>query len=315
MQHTESPALGTDITALDAIGSGHLAALVLDLTGQEGSAGPAESFMEGDERVYVDGSRSPSVYGTGTEDAFNGGFYYANGAFSLPTHGAGPEGDAPATRGTQSQYRIFATDGVAWRSSVHWGIEHGGGDETAGESASATAWWYADSVRPLTVTDRMDTGDVSSVVGHAMRGAVDRVGPTSAYFEGDQDGNVPVSTYVVGGEIYPAPPAEDSPEGVTASGVTFRGPVSFRMAIGRNNQGIVLRRMWNDGTFGSALAVRIDNTAAGTWFVPDVNSSKQWREDDFAVPSALTAGKRQVRVTLIPLGPFPENLYGFEALS
>ena len=41
--------------------------------------------MEGDERVYFDRSRSPSIYGTGTEDMFDGGFYYEKGRLH-PAH-------------------------------------------------------------------------------------------------------------------------------------------------------------------------------------------------------------------------------------
>ena len=43
--------------------------------------------MEGDERVHFDGSRSPAIYGTGTEDFFSGAYYYNRGRFTLPDHG------------------------------------------------------------------------------------------------------------------------------------------------------------------------------------------------------------------------------------
>ena len=45
------------------------------------------SHLEGDERISVDGSRSPQIHGTGLEDFFSGGFYFIRGAFTLPTHG------------------------------------------------------------------------------------------------------------------------------------------------------------------------------------------------------------------------------------
>jgi Protein of unknown function (DUF2961) len=41
---------------------------------------------EGDERIYIDRSNTPQIYGTGTEDFFDGGYYYfPNGAFTGAT--------------------------------------------------------------------------------------------------------------------------------------------------------------------------------------------------------------------------------------
>ena len=47
----------------------------------------ASYFLEGAERVYTDGSPSPRWYGTGTEDFYEGGWYFNNGTlFSDPLH-------------------------------------------------------------------------------------------------------------------------------------------------------------------------------------------------------------------------------------
>jgi hypothetical protein len=311
--HSETPGLGTDISVLDDPGSGHLAAMVLDLVGQEGSQGALESFMEGDERVHVDGSRSPSVYGTGTEDAFNGGFYYASGAFTLPTHGAGPEGTAPLARATQSQYRIYADDGIRWERGLHWGIEHGGGGETPGEVAAAAVWWYG-GPPTLARTDDVDASDPASAAAHNLNGG-GAPASLAAYFEGDRDGNLPVSSYVIGGEIYPAPPAAVSPEGFTARGLTFTGPLSFTVAVDPANRGVILRRLWDDGAAPSHLDVAVDGRPVGAWVVPDVNPSKRWREDDFEIPAALTAGARTLRLTLTPAPGGPEAVFHLDVFS
>ena len=87
---------------LDATGSGRLASYVMDVSDPDaplsGESG-GQWFMEGDERVYVDGLRSPSIYGTGTEDEFDGGYYFNHGAFTLPFNGAGPLGQTSPTAG------------------------------------------------------------------------------------------------------------------------------------------------------------------------------------------------------------------------
>ncbi|HYO52263.1 DUF2961 domain-containing protein [Archangium sp.] len=38
--------------------------------------------LEGDERVHVDGSLTPQLYGTGTEDFYESGWYFSRGTFS-----------------------------------------------------------------------------------------------------------------------------------------------------------------------------------------------------------------------------------------
>lgn len=71
--------------------------------------------LEGDERIYVDDSQSPAVYGTGTEDYFNGGGYFEEGLFSRPIHGSNFQflkhnTDATTLDGysEDSAWRIFA---------------------------------------------------------------------------------------------------------------------------------------------------------------------------------------------------------------
>jgi hypothetical protein len=295
--------LGRDFPVLRTTGSGRLAALVLDyLDGAPTSGLGLQSFMEGDERVHVDGSRSPSLYGTGTEDAFNGGFYYANGAFTLPTHGAGPYTRNADTGGAQSQYRVFGDDGVLWGSALDYGMEHGGGDEHSGERVAATTFSYR---APPT----------RRVTGVADLGAPTRT--LDAYFEGDHDGNLPVSTVAVGGLYYPAPPPSASPEGFAASGIAFAAPVSYTLAVDPRNRGVTLRRLTDRGSVPAPLAVTVDGAPAGTWTSVAQTSSgaKRWLEDDYALGPGLTAGRSALRITLTPAPGTQASLYRLEALS
>jgi len=302
---------------LAARGSGRLAALVLDvLDGGPGTGAPgSQFFMEGDERVHVDGARSPSIHGTGTEDTFNGGFYYRAGAFTLPTHGAGPFITQPDGGGAQSQYRVFADDGVRWSSALAFGMEHGGGDERPGGTVAATTFSYR-SAPALRRRDSVRFGDAASEAAHALGGAFARRALT-AYFEGDHDGNVPVSTVVIGGFYYPAPPPEASPEGVEADGIAFTGPVSLTLRTDPRNRGVVLRRLTDQAPPLVPLAVSVDGAPAGTWASATAiaNPTKRWLEDDFALPPELTSGRSAIRVTLTPAGASSAALYGLEALS
>ena len=298
-QFVEESRRGFDFTALEAGGSGRLAAWVLDLIGAPGSdRGPLQFFLEGDERVHVDGSRSPSIYGTGTEDAFNGGFYYNRGPFSLPTHGAGLFLSRGDTRGARSQYRVFGADGFLWENGIRFGMEHGGGDELDGQTTISTAFWYS-GPRRLRRTDVLRLAKRRSRRAHRLRGRVTRARLT-AYFVGERDGNGTFSPYpLTGGREYPAPPPEESPQAHTARGISFTSPVSFRLRVGRRNCGVVLRRLLDAGG-PSTVRVRVDGRRVGPWRVTEPNPAKRWLADDFALHSRHTAGKRRIRVRLAP---------------
>ena len=85
----------------------------------------SRGYLEGDERFYTDGSPSPALYGTGTEDYYNSGWYFMMGTYSRalwgnPTHRVFPNYDMTGT------YRLHVGDAVHYLDSVRLGIEHGG---------------------------------------------------------------------------------------------------------------------------------------------------------------------------------------------
>ena len=301
-RHTEeTTTIGRDFTVLDDGARGRLAAWVLDLTGQP-TSGTAQTFMEGDDRVRVDGSRSPTVYGTGTEDAFNGGFYYANGAFTLPTHGAGPLSSVPIDVGRQSQYRVFAADGPRWERGIQFTMEHGGSDEAV-TGAANTVFFYG-RAGDLAVTD---------AAAHDLAGT-HRDTTLTAYFEGPHDGTFRPPLVPVGLLSDIAVPSQLSSDAVTASGISFTSPVSFTVTSSRANCGVVLRRLLDSAT-PSRVMVSDNGHPIGVWAVLEANSSKRWKEDDFELPAAATAGIDRQRITLSPLGAAAETMYGLTVLS
>ncbi len=95
-------------------------------------------YLEGDEMVYVDGEKKPSINGTGTEDFFNSGWYFMDGEFSAPDHGLIIKNDSLHRI---AAYRFMIGDQVPFRKSIKFTIEHGDRD---GEVAdySSTAYWY-----------------------------------------------------------------------------------------------------------------------------------------------------------------------------
>ena len=52
-RRVETTTVGRDFTILDAVGSGRMVSMVVDILGHEGSSA-FETYLEGDDRVYVD---------------------------------------------------------------------------------------------------------------------------------------------------------------------------------------------------------------------------------------------------------------------
>lgn len=274
---------GVDYTLLDAGGAGKVLGLSYTEQGQFQSSLP--TFMEGDERVHFDGSRSPAIYGTGTEDLFGGAYYYTK-LFTLPDHGATAKEDTTPGMAQTAQYRLFVNDPWSFRDGIHFGIEHAGGD---GQQTSnhSVVYWYGTGHRQMRQTDAFEvTGDT----------------PLTAFFEGDHDGNVATPGEVTVTKGSNPPPAGTDPQGeaVTASGLSHPAgaTIAFTARLDPANNGAILRRLMDQGTFGQRAEVSIDGEPAGIWFTPGNNASKRWVESDFALAAALTAGKQQINVQL-----------------
>jgi hypothetical protein len=62
--------------------------------------------------------------------------------------------------------------------------------------------------------------------------------------------------------------------------------------------------------------VLVDGRAAGLWRQPLGNPHQRWLEDSFHVPADLSANRRDVRITLVPLDDEPAwHAAGYQALS
>jgi len=121
-------------TVLEAKGRGHFVGLNMSMQPYERSLW----YLEGDEMVYVDGEKFPSIYGTGTEDYFTAGWYFKNGTFNAPYHGLIVKDDS---LGRISAYRHHIPDPIPFKKSIKFTIEHGHKNEEICDFSS-TAYWY-----------------------------------------------------------------------------------------------------------------------------------------------------------------------------
>ncbi len=120
---------------MEARGRGLLVGLSATLQGPR-----SQRHLEGDETIVADGR---ALHGTGTEDFFEGGFYWFYGTRSLPlvgspAHHAGRRG---CPRDCRSMYRWLIADAVPFGRSLRFTLEHGDRNRVAGRY-STTALWY-----------------------------------------------------------------------------------------------------------------------------------------------------------------------------
>ena len=129
-------AAGMPVTVLETTGRGHYVGTLLSM---QPSSGSSLSYLEGDERVFIDGEASPSIIGTGTEDYFSSGWYYDTGAYSAPYHGVPIKDEA---HGRISTYRWHIEDPIPFRERFRFEIEHGGTNDAPGVEYASVAYWY-----------------------------------------------------------------------------------------------------------------------------------------------------------------------------
>ncbi len=135
--HRQTTVNGEYFHILNTTGRGVYVGEHTDMQGDRGLG-----FLEGDEKLFTDGETFPSIYGTGTEDFYTGGWYFDEGPFNLAYHGCTVKSDAFSRI---SAYRYQITDCVPFQHDIKVEIEHGGTNDYPGADYSCVAFWYQDS--------------------------------------------------------------------------------------------------------------------------------------------------------------------------
>jgi hypothetical protein len=272
----------SDWLFLDAFGRGKFVGVSHTIE-RSPSSRTFRGYLEGDERIYVDGSRTPQIHGTGAEDFYEAGWYFNRGAFSTPSNGHAAEEsrEAGCLLECDSAFRLMIGDAVAFGSALRFGIEHGPrNDEPA--IYGSTAFYYLQPRSALRRTDALDVGDASSEQAHGSAGGWGAPWTLEATFEGD-DNKVLQSD----------------------DGRSSTAPFEFTLVIDRRNAGVRLRRLADQEQPYQAARVLVDGRTAGIWQQPLGNPRHRWLEDTFDVPAALTGSRRELRIRLEPLPGAP----------
>jgi hypothetical protein len=129
---------GELFTLLETTGRGHLVGVVLQ---SQGLKPGLPLFFEGDDQTTIDGEKV--IFGTGSEDFFNGGWYDLPGRWdgrrSYPLSGClGYSKDLGRTGG----YRFFLGDAYPFRGHIHQTIEHGGENNSVPTDYASVTYFY-----------------------------------------------------------------------------------------------------------------------------------------------------------------------------
>ncbi len=149
--------LGEYVQLLNAIGTGKYVGMSLN------AQGISPWMLEGDEVAWVDGELTPSIHGTGTEDYFSGAWYFKNGPFHLPFHGAPMLELRPLGQASRvSLYRFHLLDPISFQERMRLNLEHGQENTMQGSDYSFTVFYYQNephraSFRTLPVLARLQT--------------------------------------------------------------------------------------------------------------------------------------------------------------
>lgn len=127
---------GRPVEVLDARGRGHYVGTLASMRPLQGSR---LGYLEGDERIFIDGEGEPSIIGTGTEDYFSSGWYYDTGEYSAPYHGVTIKDEE---RGRINTYRWHIEDPIPFRERLRFTLEHGGTNDQPGVEYATVAFWY-----------------------------------------------------------------------------------------------------------------------------------------------------------------------------
>lgn len=290
--HEEKPTTpGSDFVYADLTGSGKIIATVL---GVDPLTPSNKGWWEGDLRTSVDGIRTVQIHGTGHEDDHLGGWSneFLRRPFSLPMQGS-PRTDILDPRpelqinGRMSTYRLWT--GIPFYQSVRHSTEHGSSNQRSANYAAAT-FLYRQPRSRIVRTDGFDVGDATAAAAHGYDAPRNKESSLTSAFEGESDA------------------------ALTATLHEYDAPVELKLAIDPNNDGVELRRVFDQTEAPSLGVVVVDGVqVARVVTLGPCSRSRRWAERDVFIPAQITRGKSSITVRWVPTRRF--TAARFEAWS
>ena len=275
---------GEYYTILSASGAGKLVGVALSMSGDYFGE-HSRFYLEGDAVLYVDGKISHDMHGTGTEDFFNGGWYFNNGTQVNPLFGCVAH-NYRNNRDRTAMVRNMVTDSITWRNGINLVMEHGGNNNRSDCDVYALSYYYS-SEGMLEKTDGFSVDEEKYTA----------VGANSATVQGSFEA---LYKNRVKSAVFCS--VDDYSE--------------FTVNLTPGNKGVILRRLMNGTILGQRAKVYVDGVFAGIWKESQRNALGYLRWEDYMISSSFTSNKESITVRLVndassdvEIIPWTESVY------
>jgi hypothetical protein len=121
---------------LEATGRGHFVGVTQSVLQNQN-----DWFGEGDDMMFIDGDKMPTINGTGTEDYYNGAWDFYGQQFDYPHNGAPLITGGERIGSRYSLYRWHLESPIAFEQSIRVTIEHGHANHRS-DNFYSVAYWY-----------------------------------------------------------------------------------------------------------------------------------------------------------------------------
>ena len=300
--------------------------------------------LEGDPRIFLDDSRTPQGWGTGTEEWGGGGDYWGGENMTIPLagHPLGKKLDeiTHPLDSINSAYRFLIADYFPFGKRAVINLEHGGINNST-EHYSGVCYWYGIDAASLVLTDALAVFNPEDARRHNYKctSASEPYALVSRYEWGPDHDLQSQHSLSPGqkGQFYGAtmyyPAEQDSVQ-------TMDGTAEFRMALEADNQGVLLRRKFDYLYPNQQAKVFVKDAEstiwqyAGIWYTAGSNtcvysrpsgknfsvaelaptehnvitSNRRWREEEFIIAKRLTQGRDHLDIKIVFV-PNEKDLY------
>eukprot|EP00002_Diphylleia_rotans_P036178 TRINITY_DN7943_c0_g1_i1.p1 TRINITY_DN7943_c0_g1~~TRINITY_DN7943_c0_g1_i1.p1 ORF type:complete len:812 (-),score=128.33 TRINITY_DN7943_c0_g1_i1:145-2580(-) len=265
-------------------GWGHIVGLYMVMKRNNSLTRELGSPFEGNDFSFIDGSKSPQVPGTGTEDFFNVAHFFRDWNSTSHMFHGNPHFEYEDHKVYHAAaYRILLSDYIIYRKSIKFLMEHGPGTFSAPRADYASVVYHYQGIgHGLVNTDLLTPRDEKSAKDHSYT----YEGPTKA---SEMNLDLVKEKW---GPPYANPP--QSPHGYIYAG----GVIQFDVKIQPENKGVLLRRVLDYKHQNQMAEVYVDGKLAVTWYTPKFSQKFRISESEVWLPKELTQGKSSLHVKL-----------------
>lgn len=270
---------GKPIEFLNVDGAGHVVGITHSQTGAYFGL-HSRFYLEGDEQIYLDGSMSHAFHGTGTEDLYNGGWYFKNGVQNRPLFGQSNH-NYRDDRDRTVMVRTFLTDPIYFKNGIDFKLEHGGNNDRADSDVYVITYYYHQERALMVKTDELSLSKIDEIASHNYI-----TDPTSTFDD------ISIHGYTYEGQFIHKRTTHNTMAKINKSS-------EFEVSIFDDNDGVILRREYLLEHINQSANIYVDDQLVGVWQSPHRNAFGFFvRQDDFHILSQFTSGKSKIKIKI-----------------